>query len=256
MKIKGASILIAILAMVGCMATAWRGNAIRDRLAETSGLGAHDISIDERAGGIIVLSGNVSSGRDRDTIEKVARKTRGVTEVTNHLVVASSSVAVREGSRAFSDDEAQVRVSEIMERMRSSSEIRDYNLRVEVVGDTVTLRGEVGNEQERAAAERIALNTRGVNRVKNEILLAHSTRGDVQISDDVRDVLLKTKDIDLRNVEITTRDGVVTFRGSQSSHRDIDHLLSAALMVDGVRDIRNELTVNGRRYSEGYRRTR
>lgn len=256
-KSKSTMLLIVVLAIAGCMSTMWRGNAIRDRLSETPGLAAHDISIDEREGGLIVLSGTVSSDRDRDVIERVARKTRGVREVRNDLVVAPTSVIVREGSTLSSDNGARAIVSETIARLQSSPEIRNYNLNVEVDGDTLILRGEVGNEWERAEAERIARNTRGINVVRNEItVLRPVSNRDYQISQDVREVLLRSRDIDLRDVNITTRDGVVTISGSQSSHRAIDRLIAITETVDGVRAVRNELSVAGERYGEHYRSVR
>lgn len=253
MKMKTRIMLLCMLAMVGCVSTAWRGTAIQDRLSRTPGLGTHDISIDERTGGVISLNGTVSSDADRDEIERIARRTKGVREVRNNLVVVPSSVVVREGNMSGSNDASAI-VSEIMSRMRASSELRDYHVNVEVVGDTAILRGEVGNERERDAAERIALNTRGITRVRNDIELA-SRPSDLQISRDVRDELLRSNYVDLRDVDITTRDGVVTFRGSQNSRRDIDHLLSVALTVKGVRDVRNELTLVGGNYNEHYRQS-
>lgn len=253
MKIKVGIILLFVLAMVGCVSTTWRGSAIQDRLARTPGLGTHDISIDERTGGVISLNGTVSSDSDRDEIERIARHTKGVREVRNNLVVVPSSVVVREGSLSGSND-ARAIVSDIMARMSDSSELRDYHVNVEVIGDTAVLRGEVGNERERAAAERIARDTRGVSRVRNEIMLA-SRPSDLQISRNVREELLRSNYVNLRDVEITTRDGVVTFRGSQNSRRDIEHLLSVALRVDGVRDVRNELTIIGGNYIDNYRQS-
>ena len=61
-------------------------------------------------------------------------------------------------------------------------------------------------------------------------------------------------DIDLRNVDITTRDAVVTLRGYQESNRDIDNLISSTRTVRGVRDVRNELTLNNRGYNDPYPR--
>lgn len=247
MKTKFPIIMIFLLSfMFGCMSTSWRGNAIRDRISDTPGLGTHDISIDEREGGEIVLRGTVSSERDRQTIESITNKTRGVKEVSNELVVVPSSVVVREGGGRYST-EASTKASEIMAKLAASPEIQNYNLNVDVINDTAVLQGQVGSERERAAAERIALSTRGITGVRNDIVLAwpSARRSDLQITQDVRQVLLRSKAVNLENVEITTRDGIVTFRGSQNSHRDIDRILSIAQSVDGVREVRSQLEVNG-----------
>lgn len=244
--------LMLIISMVGCAMTTHHGSEIRDRLSETPGLSTHNISIDEESPGMITLNGNVSSERDRGTIERVARETAGVIEVRNNLIVEPSSVAVREGYPASSSGQSTI-ASEITSRMSSSPELRYYNVNVYVDGSAVALRGEVGNESERTEAERIAWNTRGVTSVRNEIVLADSARSDFQISRDVREALSRRTDLDLRYVDITTRNAIVTLRGSQNSSRDIDNLVSSTRMVSGVRDVRNELTLNNPRYIDPYR---
>lgn len=184
MKLSNALFLTILFAALGCATTTWRGTDIRDRLANTPGLGAHEISIDEQSKGVITLRGIVSSNEDRDTIETVARNTRGVSEVKNNLVVAASTVQVREGSTASAtassaaaSGEARAKVSEIMGTISASPEVRDYNLNVEVIGETAILSGEVGNNRERTAVENIARNTLGITNVRNELtVLGYGTR--------------------------------------------------------------------------------
>lgn len=177
---KKITLIVLTIALVACAARMHRGPEIRDRLSDTPGLAAHNISIDEERAGVISLNGNVSSAKDRETIERVARNTNGVSEVRNNLVIDSSSVAVREGYDSASSDS--------------------------------------------------------------------------QISQNVREALRGRTDIDLRNVDITTRDAVVTLRGYQESNRDIDNLISSTRTVRGVRDVRNELTLNNRGYNDPYPR--
>ncbi len=252
-RIKTAIVLVITLTLVGCMAMQWRSTAVRDRLAATDGLGTHEISINEMRRGSITLNGSVSSERDRDVIERVARETSGVNEVLNNLVVTPSFVVVQ-GADAQSPRNASATVAAIMAELASAPELRDYNLNVAVVDDIVTLRGEVSDERARTAAESIARNAHGVKYVRNEIVVRRPNRSDLQISQNVRDALLRSNsNIDLRNVDITTRNGIVTFMGSQNSHYDVDRILAMARSVDGVRGVRNELTVNPVRYDNHYR---
>ncbi len=252
MNIKTTIISILMLSIAGCATTSHRGNAIRDRLEETPGLATHNISIDESSPGMVTLNGSVSSDRDRNTIERVASSTKGVKEVRNNLVVDPSHVAVREGTTTASYDQRNI-ISKITNQFADSPELRNYHINVSASDDYVTLRGEVGTERERAAAERIARDTRGVNSVRNEISIANTTRNDRQISQYVREVLARETNIDLRNVDISTTNAIVTLRGSQHSSHDIDNLVSTARSVEGVRDVRNEMTVmNDRYYNNHY----
>ena len=240
---------ILLLVVTGCSTTRFRGSEIRNRVADTPGLATHNITIDEPSAGRITLNGTVSSERDRETIERVARNTPGVKEVRSNLIVEPSTIAVREGYPTSGSD-SRILVSDITSRISNSRDLRDYNLNVSAVGSVVTLRGEVGNEFERSEAERIALDTPGVTSVRNDILVINSARSDYIISRNVRDTLMRRSDIDLRDVEISTRDSIVTLRGSQLTRRDIDNLVTTTRSVSGVRDVRNELTLVSPRYDQ------
>jgi len=235
-------IFVCILLLAGCVSNTYRGSAVRNRINDASELAAHDISIDERAPGVITLNGNVASDQDRERIERLARNTRGVHEIRSNLVVDPSYVRVREGSSANAHEFNAV-ASDITSQITASPNLKNYNLRVDSVGDSVTLSGEVSNERERVEAERIARNTRGVNYVRNEIVLARSTRNDVQINQDVKDALLRRNGAVLHDVDINTRDSIVTLRGWQRSNREIDRIVASARSVRGVRGVNNELLV-------------
>lgn len=251
MKLISTIIIILIITTAGCTTARHRGDAIRERIAKTSELSTHNITIEEDVPGIVTLRGNVSSSNDRETIEEIARNTSGVREVRNNLIVAPSSVAVREGYPSPRDQRGLV--SEITSRLSASPDLRDYRLQVVTIEDVVTLRGEVSRDSERRAAEDIARATPGVARVRNEILIAPSARSDYQLSRDVREALERQTSLDLRRVEITTNNSVVTLRGLQNSNREIDQLVASARMVPGVREVRNELNITSGTYSGRYR---
>ena len=162
-------ILFSLLT-IGCSTTRFQGTEIRDRLTQTPELATHNITIDEPVPGLVILNGNVSSEKDRAIIERIARETRGVKDVRSNLIVNPSHVAVREGYNAPIASH-QPLVSDITSRLASSPDLRVYDLKVIAVDNAVILRGEVGSEIERAAADRIARNTPGVTSVRNEIVL-------------------------------------------------------------------------------------
>lgn len=110
----------------------------------------------------------------------MASSTKGVKEVRNNLVVDPSHVAVGGGLTTASCGRRYH--LEGTNQFADSPELRNYHIGVSASDDYVTLRGEVGIERERAAAERIARDTRGVNSVRNEISLANTTRNDRQIN--------------------------------------------------------------------------
>ena len=53
-----------------------------------------------------------------------------------------------------------------------------------------------------------------------------------------------------RNVSLlNTREGVVTLVGDLKDHEEVDLVLSLVMMVEGVRDVSSEITVQGQHYN-------
>ncbi len=243
-------IVPTLILLVGCSPASYRAAAIRDRLSDTPGIAAHEIVIDEASPGYIVLNGNVASDKDRETIEEVAYETSGVRELKSNLKVKPTFVTVREGAPATAPVQRAL-ATEITSQLAASPELKNYRIDVVDTGGIVTLSGVVSTESERIAAESIARATTGVNGVRNAIALNRSTFNDVQISQNVRDALSRRTDLDIRNVEISTRDAIVTLRGQQYRTGDIDKLVSSTDNVPGVRGVRNELQLVPDRASFG-----
>jgi len=53
----------------------------------------------------------------------------------------------------------------------------------------------------------------------------------------------------MRDLKVSVQNGVATVEGKLSNRRQVDEVLAAALNIDGVRDVRSEITINGRPYS-------
>jgi osmotically-inducible protein OsmY len=52
-------------------------------------------------------------------------------------------------------------------------------------------------------------------------------------------------------VTVSVRDGVAYLAGDLRNHREVDEILATALMVDGVKDIKSDVTLKGRPYRSG-----
>ena len=160
----------------------------------------------------------------------------------------------------------------VREQLSRSSNLGTHQVAIdEYSHGVITLSGNVSSEQDRSEIERITRTTSGVREVRNQLTVAPSsiivregmysssfendpkqrfTKSDAQIESEVRDVLARNRDLDLRRVDINTRDGIVTLRGSQDRYRDIERLVALTSSVTGVRAVRNELIVAGGRYSQ------
>jgi osmotically-inducible protein OsmY len=127
----------------------------------------------------------------------------------------------------------------------------------------VTLEGEVDTAENRQRAIEIARNTEGVVRVDDRLRVtgegdrAAATTGtadpdrgdegwerpDTWITTKVQSKYFLDDDVRGRNVDVTTREGIVTLRGEVHSERERRQAVAIARNTDGVRDVRDELTV-------------
>ena len=113
----------------------------------------------------------------------------------------------------------------------------------------ITLRGKVGSDAARQAAEEDSTKIEGVNRVENHLeVVPKATREVVERKDDqiVKDVERRIKkDSDLKKAEIGVHadNGIVTLRGEAPTLETSVRASEDAYRVPGVRAVRNQLVV-------------
>ena len=241
MNIRHFTMILAIcLVFSACPVSAdWKtiSNSIKSELDASPSLGAHEIGINVRRNHVY-LTGEVSSIADSKTIEDIARRTNGVKSVQNNLKIKSGLLA--QGTK-----EQNFRLSaEVVNRISKDPTLGYHNYAVVAKGGLVTISGKVASAQDRARIEEIARGTPGVDEVELALdtMLAKDDKSLVAL---VRQQLEIENGINLSGIDIAANQGVVTFSGSRSNHRDIDHILSLALMVPGVRDIRSQMRLDG-----------
>ncbi len=129
------------------------------------------------------------------------------------------------------------------------SQIDRYRIDIDTLDGVVTLRGSVGNGEQRSDAERIAKATDGVRSVVNELEIdttprtAKATFEDSWIVVRIDSKLAVDPEVRSRNVDVDVDEGVVTLSGiveSQAAKAEAEDL---ALSVDGVTKVVNELEV-------------
>jgi osmotically-inducible protein OsmY len=137
-------------------------------------------------------------------------------------------------------------------RLAADPDASMIDVDVDTLESIVTLRGEVGNETERTAAEDVARYTEGVRGVRN--LLVVKDRGLAEASDEgFSDAWIRSKvgarlmsDPDVRRfrVDVDVDDGVVTLSGTVASAEAKQAAEEVAERTSGVRRVVNEIEIS------------
>jgi hyperosmotically inducible protein len=126
--------------------------------------------------GVVSLSGNVASDREKQQAVAIARGVEGVTQVNDLLIVqpGSEAVATTGSTTAASNelarrlDDARV-TSSIQAKFFLDNNIKGRRIDVATRQGVVTLRGDVASDNERAQALLLARTTEGVDRVEDNL---------------------------------------------------------------------------------------
>jgi hyperosmotically inducible protein len=167
-------ILIAILTLVSfsCTQQAVDDAAISAKVktglagdAETSAIKIGVTTVK----GVVTLSGEVPTEREKTKAEQVARGTEGVTQVVNNITINPDTIGatnIKEKTEETVNDAAilsKIKAKLVLEKITGTN--------VDVTNGEVTLKGEVGDEKQIQQAEEIARSTNGVKRVNNQLIV-------------------------------------------------------------------------------------
>lgn len=199
-------------------------------------IGSHNIEIDNRGKGEVRLEGYVESEEARQRVQQAAERAQGVSRVDNHLAISSTAQPRR-------NDE----IARMEEAFRRDVPHGRYNVSVVTDRDRVILRGTVDSQTTR---EQIVSSASSVaKRTVSDQLVVQGARSDAEIQESLRRALENEYPRLMRDLQVSVQNGVATVEGKLSNHRQVDEVLASALNIEGVRDVRSEVTINGRPYS-------
>lgn len=163
-------------------------------------------------------------------------------------------------SRQLDDARAEGSVSTAIATNRNLS---PFSINVDVKGDTAILSGEVETEVEKDLAEQIAQDIEGIENVDNQLKVGtegdYSKAGERSLADRMSDTtttatikskLLWNNSTEGLDIHVDTENGVVTLTGETDSSASKELAERLAEDTDGVREVKNELTVIGEDPSE------
>ncbi len=221
-------------------------------------LRANDLKVSVHSG-TATLTGNVEEDVSKELAKQIALGVSGVRDVDNQIVVKPDyTVPSRTSDRSYGEaiDDATITAS-VKSKLMWSRYTDGLTTDVDTRWGKVKLTGTADSEAEKDLASRLALNTRGVVGVDNQLVVkgakpkmtdsakatAHEARGDVAdswITTKVKSTLLYSANVDGSDIGVTTTAGVVTLRGKVHSSVERDLAIELAGNVRGVKSVHSK----------------
>lgn len=185
------------------------------------------------SGGVVTLTGHVSSYAQKLEAGRLARQVRGARAIADEIEVRYPH------DKKVADDEIAGRALAIMRR---EAQAPVDSILIEVERGWVTLTGDVPMHHQRVAAEEAIRKLSGVTGVTNAIRVKPTV-----ISGDVRgailDALNRQAEVDTTSVMIAVHNDRVSLLGKVKTWRERDIAERAAWSVPGVTAVEDRLDV-------------
>ena len=227
-------------------------------------LKASDISVEVR-GKRAYLTGTVDEQLDKDLAAEIAQKVDGVESIDNRLVVDAKyqgkTRADGEPDFAGSVEDATITAS-IKSKLMWNDRTDGLEIDVDTAGGRVTLTGTADDAEAKRIATRLARDTDGVVAVDNKLTLDtdraladdddageravaanarddDDTTGEADVDDawittKVKSTLLLSRWVDGLDIDVDTKDGVVSLKGEADSAAERDLAIELADSIRGV----------------------
>lgn len=140
-------------------------------------------------------------------------------------------------------------------RLAADDEVKAYQIDVDTSNKVVTLAGSVDTATAKTRAVQIARGTDGVANVVDNIRVTATAAaptlpeaqravfGDPALTTSVKSKLIADDLVKARNIDVDTRDSVVTLTGEVRSQAEKDQALKLARETDGVKSVMDRITV-------------
>jgi hyperosmotically inducible periplasmic protein len=147
-----------------------------------------------------------------------------------------------------------VQASKIDDRIESSAKksyvfktyLKADDIKIESKDGVVSLTGTVSEESHKSLAQETVAGLPGVKSVDNKLEVKGerpTENSDTWLMLKVKNTLLFHRSVSGFNTEVNVKDGIVTLQGEATSQAQRDLTTEYAKDVDGVKDVKNEMTV-------------
>jgi hyperosmotically inducible periplasmic protein len=231
---------------------------VKSNFSLSKRLSVYEINVDTQ-NGVVTLTGRVPTEIDKDLASSVAKDTRGVTEVSNQLIVEAgiqpSQETLRESARV-GDLEIQ---ADLRERLLSSPELGKEPIQIIVKNRSVTLSGEVTSPKQKAGAEQVARSVNNVTEVHNLLSvrspefgrnetpgLDTATTPDQALSKQIQFALFNEREnfTDVNAIKAENKEAVIILTGKVVSKSERALAERIVRDVTGVKAVQNQLEVS------------
>ena len=217
-------------------------------------LRAQDLKVSVH-GGKATLTGIVDESVNKDLAKEIALGVEGVKEVDNLIAVQADYVApAASSSRTFGDvmDDSAITTA-IKSKLAWSKNTDGLSTNVVTKAGRVTLQGTANSAAVKELTGRMALNTRGVVAVDNQLVVnasptmaetakdsAKETQQEIKdswITTKVKSTLLYSRNVDGSSIEVNTNGGIVTLNGKLNSGAERALAIELADNIRGVKSV-------------------
>ena len=218
-------------------------------------LRANDLKVSVQKGKAI-LTGKVDEKVSKELASEIARGVSGITDVDNQIVVEPNYLP-NFGRSGFGDqiDDASISAA-IRSKLQWNKDVDSVGTTVVTKGGRVTLSGTAASKVAKDNANRLAMNTRGVNSVNNQLVIQDKPmtkeQKDMQKSDaeshnisdswitaKVKSSFMYSSNISGGDIDVSTNDGIVTLTGKVASGSERSLAIETAQNIRGVKSVKS-----------------
>jgi osmotically-inducible protein OsmY len=186
-------------------------------------------------GGVVTLTGKVSSYAKKLAAQEAAHRVAGVLDVANDIEVVIS------GGKSRTD-------AEIAQAVRRALEwdvwVKDERIRSTVTNGWVTLEGTVASLYEREDVERAIRRLAGVRGVTDQIVVSGPSINSDKVQKLIEEALERRAARAAHRVKVSVSDGIVNLKGQVRSWAEKRAILGAVSHAPGIRAVNDSLSVD------------
>jgi osmotically-inducible protein OsmY len=203
--------------------------------------------------GKATLTGKVEEDINRDLARQIALGVRGVKEVDNRIVVQSDYVPPAQSSaQSYGEmiDDATINAA-IKSKLMWSKHTDGLSMDVDTRAGKVKLQGTANSAVAKDFAGHLAMNTRGVVSVNNQLVVKPAEKAvaaveserntsDGWITTKVKSVFMFSSNVNSSDIAVSTEGGIVTLAGRVDSGAEQAMAIELAQNIRGVKSVQSK----------------